>query len=364
MTETVPSFTYTALAPGEIRLLILGRGLCSDPVWCIIIHRQLSEASYQALSYEWGIESKEDPDVIVNGRAVRVRKNLHEALKQIRQAEEEIYLWVDALCIHQAHPEEKSQQIGLMGKIFGNASCVIAWLGIARDDSDIAMDWMAKKNELEEDLQCSTWGGPERKAIELLYYRPYWRRVWIIQELYFARIHMVRCGTKIISRDQFENSLAILNRFESDWKEITGNPADHHRRSRMRRRDFPSGMKYNKLHAWLKVCIKAGFESSNEHDMIYALLGISDDFQNGEITVDYNKPLLDLYLETISIYPSSWRYYSPEKYLLPMAKKMKLKLDENLRCSIKEIVDDEYFKFADGDTWGKVEPKNEVEKVN
>lgn len=107
----------------------------------------------------------------------------------------------------------------------------------------------------------------------------------------------------------------------------------------------------------------AGFESGNERDVIYALLGISDDCQNGEIAVDYDKPLLDLYLETISIYPPAWRNFSPKKYLLPMARKMKLKLDENLRRSIKEIVEDEGFKFADGETWGEAEPEGEVEEM-
>lgn len=253
MTETAPSFPYTPLAPGEIRLLILGRGLSNDPVWCILVHRHLAKANYEALSYEWGMESKDDPDVIVNGRAVRIRKNLYEALKQIRQTDEERYLWVDALCIDQADLDEKSQQIGLMGDIFGGATCVIAWLGVARDDSDIAMEWMAKTNELEENLRRSAWDSPERKAIELLCYRSYWRRVWIIQELYLARTHVVRCGTKSISGDQFENSLPILNRFGSDWEKIFRNPADHHRLRRENRGDIPSGVKYNKLHAWLKA---------------------------------------------------------------------------------------------------------------
>lgn len=39
------------------------------------------------------------------------------------------YLWVDALCINQQDPQEKTHQVQLMGKIYSLAESVLVWLG-------------------------------------------------------------------------------------------------------------------------------------------------------------------------------------------------------------------------------------------
>lgn len=48
-------------------------------------------------------------------------------------------------------------------------------------------------------------------------------------------------------------------------------------------------------------------ELSEPRDFVYALIGIASDYQNGEIRVDYGKPLLDLFWEVIEFLPKSWR---------------------------------------------------------
>ncbi|KAK4206900.1 heterokaryon incompatibility, partial [Rhypophila decipiens] len=62
-----------------------------------------------------------------------VRTNLISALKTLffgnRKFRREEYFWIDAICIDQENIAEKEDQVKLMGKIYGRADQVWAWLG-------------------------------------------------------------------------------------------------------------------------------------------------------------------------------------------------------------------------------------------
>lgn len=43
-------------------------------------------------------------------------------------------IWIDQVCINQGDHVERDQTVSLMGKIFGHADEVIAWLGRCSDE--------------------------------------------------------------------------------------------------------------------------------------------------------------------------------------------------------------------------------------
>lgn len=43
--------------------------------------------------------------------------------------DEELVLWVDALCIDQVHMPERIHQVSIMGRIYGKCDEVYVWLG-------------------------------------------------------------------------------------------------------------------------------------------------------------------------------------------------------------------------------------------
>lgn len=102
-----------------------------------------SNLQYTALSYTWG-----DPlvttSIFINSIEIQVTLNLEAALRHIRHQSQTVILWVDALCINQRDISEKNHQVRMMGEIFSGAQLVIAWLGIASDDSDFAMEVIGK----------------------------------------------------------------------------------------------------------------------------------------------------------------------------------------------------------------------------
>jgi hypothetical protein len=85
---------------------------------------------YNAISYVWGSPS-ERQIITVDGVCVPVRKNCFRALQQARRHYPESYVWIDAICINQLDLEEKSTQVAMMGRIYKNASLVLACIGRA-----------------------------------------------------------------------------------------------------------------------------------------------------------------------------------------------------------------------------------------
>ncbi|KAF2670195.1 hypothetical protein BT63DRAFT_478378 [Microthyrium microscopicum] len=107
------------------------------------------------------------------------------------------YLWIDQLTIDQSNKEEKSHQVQLMGNIYSCASSVVAWLGLASEDSQHARIFIEQQtsgtmSKSDVDLQSTsseTW-----KLAPKILQRPYWTRLWIMQELALAKDVTFVCG--------------------------------------------------------------------------------------------------------------------------------------------------------------------------
>jgi len=67
---------------------------------------------------------------------------------QILRAAQTRLLWVDALCINQADPDEKTQQVRRMDKIYSKANHVLVWLGDDYENSEVCLKvfrWLEAK---------------------------------------------------------------------------------------------------------------------------------------------------------------------------------------------------------------------------
>lgn len=69
--------------------------------------------------------------------------NLASALQYIRDKEEEVVLWADAICINQEDLDERSKQVQfVMDEVYKDAEEVLVWLGEESEDIDLAMNFM------------------------------------------------------------------------------------------------------------------------------------------------------------------------------------------------------------------------------
>ncbi|KAK3679945.1 hypothetical protein LTR78_000322 [Recurvomyces mirabilis] len=181
-----------------------------------------SKDGYYALSYRQGTAAPEKK-IRVSGVELKVRPELHAALVRLRT--EKIYrIWIDALCIQQFDKREKAQQIRMMGAIYQMAIGVYAWLGPAYDNSAAGMKYLSDpstgsaprsmkerfrirhlKHHQEDSL------GPTQQAVHNILDRPYWQRVWIIQEISMARSVTFWCGEESVDFDSLMKALGDPN---------------------------------------------------------------------------------------------------------------------------------------------------------
>ncbi|KAB8291751.1 hypothetical protein EYC80_006546 [Monilinia laxa] len=336
-----------------IRLVVIHPGSGDNPMECHLIHTEVGETAYEALSYEWKESSQNGPMIIVNDKRIIIRENLYHALKQIRHPETDRYIWIDALCINQRKVKERNAQVQIMGDIYSGASKVIVWLGNAEDKSDDAIKMLQdisaqvvlKRTEQISDEEyenrlghlSNNYSHKDWKALVALCQRPYWSRIWVLQEVHLAKTYEVRCGSKFIGGAEFQSSIApfaagvIKTDISSDYCRIISTSAvAAHRLAK----DISS--QSNTLRRWIIVTSSGGFISKKPHDMIYALLGVSRDWQNGEVALipDYKKPLLDLFLDVVPIVKSKPPGINAKKALRELAKLFKCTTD----ARVKEIL--------------------------
>ncbi|KAF9875121.1 hypothetical protein CkaCkLH20_07387 [Colletotrichum karsti] len=124
----------------EIRLLeIVSADDDPGPIRCRLRTVKLNDRPvFFALSYLWGDAAQTTPIQILikecsEKKAPIKRKCLHR-LTQLSTSKPpyvilNFLLWVDAVCIDQADLEERSEQLGLMQRIYSSATCVLSWLG-------------------------------------------------------------------------------------------------------------------------------------------------------------------------------------------------------------------------------------------
>ncbi|KAJ9652746.1 hypothetical protein H2198_008018 [Neophaeococcomyces mojaviensis] len=334
--------------------------------------------AYVALSYVWG--NRESKRVIfVEDSPLFVTANLYDAMMALRPPYRCLVIWIDFLCIDQTNDEEKGWQVELMKDIYRQATQVFAWLGVADGDSDHIMDYLntfgekaeacgidsveghhleiwrslafqkvADHNLKHPDVVIATENGNlriiHRRELDSLFYsisgwhqqdnllpiagmqrlftRPWWGRIWVLQEITLPENAELVCGTKRISRRRCS---AAINAYAALWMILTQKFLN----------DAPSFTKYHlaiitrpfhhkpnvMLSSWriyryerfpLAALLRATcvgsinlrrhgphhFESTDPRDKIFALLSLAsdrEDLRRRDIFPDYTKTCAEVY---------------------------------------------------------------------
>lgn len=187
----LPPFQYPSLDPKArtFRLLRMVPGKKHEPIRCELTEESLdSHPSYIALSYLWDQTDINAVSVQCNNAVLNVRPNLWAFLRRFRKrkAKGHLKLWVDAICINQNDVPERNQQVSKMRDIYSMASSVIVWLGEATQNEELAFLQLRYNLSVRYDTLTDA-------LLELLN-KPYWQRVWIIQEFVLARSAEIWCG--------------------------------------------------------------------------------------------------------------------------------------------------------------------------
>ncbi|KAG4438506.1 hypothetical protein IFR05_006029 [Cadophora sp. M221] len=250
MTSSPTKPLYSPLSPNEIRLLILHPGKGDDAIKCTLKtallsikkltdrepwsrntfevqarkrsgsaieklqgrYRGLQQPSYETLSYCWGPEG-DYRSINIDGHFVPVRRNLWWALYHLRHRVRGMKrtMWVDALCINQNNIPERNAQVSIMGSIYATASGVLIWAGEEADGSTEAMKAISAVPSQSRHLDPERGFDPMYNPLYIrheeefvaLCRRPYWGRLWVIQEVCLAARLKIHCGPASVSWDAF-----------------------------------------------------------------------------------------------------------------------------------------------------------------
>jgi hypothetical protein len=205
-------YQYTTLPDpkSHIRLLVLdGENSQSLETY------NISEVpDYEAVSYTWGTQQPIST-LAVDGNSLAVTPHLLEGIWKLRPhathfTKKQLRLWIDAICINQKDDVGKAAQIPLMGSIYSNAERVLVWLGPAADGSDRVlseMDTLERKlrkwGTLLRSDQVTLAGLPPLSDsiwafVAKFWSRPWFRRLWIVQEAVLAKDILIVCGTDTV----------------------------------------------------------------------------------------------------------------------------------------------------------------------
>ncbi|KAF5983611.1 heterokaryon incompatibility het-6 [Fusarium coicis] len=198
----------------SFRLVSLQPGRGVAPLTLRLLNSKLCEAQpYEAVSYVWGdvkdlvpINVQGDEDMVTQAL---VSQNCHAALSSFRCSDSPRLLWIDSICIDQDSAIEKNHQLGLMARIYKSASQVLVYLGQRTLNSDAAMRCIREIDEPSNDdgygaVEASAIIPQNQMAVTNLFKRPWFFRVWVLQEIAFAQKATVVCGDYQLSWENFK----------------------------------------------------------------------------------------------------------------------------------------------------------------
>lgn len=292
----------------QIRLLRLEPKTGSTKIQASLIKRNLLDIKrggpfFEALSYTWGAPTV-TKDIFINGVAFPVTANLYAFLENYQEAGQGVDLWIDAICVNQSDLLEKNHQIPLMNLIYAAARALIIWLGEASSDSDRAMDWInhlghASPYDKMPNIPNHAW-----QAMQSLLERPWWKRIWIVQELTAGAM-----GLKL------DKASIICGRIRVSWMSVVIAAARMKAYQDDRRQAFPTITEILELDSLRDsagyyftkeptskslfdlICRYRHFLATNRRDKIYAIWNMFSRVPSKRLPTRYDQSVEDVYVE-------------------------------------------------------------------
>jgi ankyrin repeat protein len=285
---------YGTLGHDRIRLLKISPATSTAEIRCQLDEFTLhGTLAYTALSYTWGSQHGVHR-IYINDHPLLVPKNLWRFLNHARDLAGDLtgWIWCDMLSINQIDLAERGHQVKLMSKIFKTAQIVVVWLGPAYRGSDTAMTALARllRSRGLAKQALNVWAGDAGHAMSGICSRPYWRRLWVFQEIWLARKIRLMCGSKTVPWSHFHalmehaHARSGISQLDDNTEAVANSPA-----MRMRNLNIESV----DTELWSLIQETRYLRCLDIRDKIYALLGVATKGHES-IEPDYSVPIPSL----------------------------------------------------------------------
>ncbi|KAH8897871.1 hypothetical protein GQ53DRAFT_837633 [Thozetella sp. PMI_491] len=264
--KSAASFTYSPLPDSErfIRLVELEDTGDTDAIRCRLKHVDIAtNPDFDALSYAWqkavprrpkkkGGRAITSPSydaaqagptrtIVCDGAVLSIALNLYEFLLRLRHWRRRRPIWIDAFCINQSDVTERTRQVSLMDRIYGQAHTVIVWLGEAsvfvssalkfaqnlptlaaykpapfrerhyifeESNSEDLLQKLGLENDRVDNLAAVT-----SFMVGMTFFQEidYFNRSWVVQELVLAKRLQIYTGDLEVPLDILERCITVLD---------------------------------------------------------------------------------------------------------------------------------------------------------
>lgn len=208
--------TLYFLGPDNLRILVLEPGTWADPLSATLEVARLYDntTKYEALSYAWGSpDPTPNKQIQIHNSTLTIRDNLDKALRSLRSEHSQTRIWVDYICINQSDGYERNHQVRMMGDIYRRAQKVVVWLGMPTSASKLGMEVLsvlAGDVDLTKGCLWETHAPVNlAMAIDDIMSRPYFKRIWVVQEGALARKIDLRVGNLLVAWEQSATAIFL-----------------------------------------------------------------------------------------------------------------------------------------------------------
>ncbi|KAI0971467.1 putative heterokaryon incompatibility protein [Xylaria arbuscula] len=318
---TLETYRYSALGPGEIRLLKLPKSIPWNPIHCELAAIQIDKVpEFETISYTWGTQLVAKP-FILNGKRFMASERVYSILHDRASCLKTRYIWIDSVCINQDDEDEKSSQVQLMRKIYGASHHTIIWLGYAPDANDAIglLAHLRRRMNFDDpaerasrpltqlNIEHTSW-----PALVRLIKHDYWSRCWVIQEIAVSKSVIISYGGELITWDYFSSLVQTLFDTEPNtvwhiskiyWRSPESPdplPIDAGLQIASVGRVRESIRAKQSIGLFELLIASINSTATDPRDNIYAVQGISTAADSGDILPDYSSTIERPFLETAS----------------------------------------------------------------
>ncbi|KAK3635214.1 hypothetical protein LTR56_014823 [Elasticomyces elasticus] len=316
---------------------------------------RFSWGDFATLSYTWG-DPEATESIIVNGQPWTVKRNLADALRVVRKlgwfSSQTYGLWADALCINQNDNEEQSAQVAVMRDIFAGSWTTISYLGQASSSSgqaisllktlaelwvssgDIAPGELGQAQEDPEALGLGSW-----LATHDFFQRPFWTRLWVVQEMALAPHNMLMfAGNASITWWEVQDAVSAIHvhffcakdvGFAHDRDSELGGEAAlvvwdvrtlHHLYFGLARIVLKESLGEPRMSISELLETSSGTECKQDLDKVYGLLGVMPAEVANRVAVDYSLAEADVFNDVARLFIEAKGGFCNEILVLVAAK--------------------------------------------
>lgn len=284
---------HQKLSGASIRLLRISHARDGTFTGRLKRFRLADAPPFYTVSYTWGNKSFSDETITLDTGTLPILHSLVPFLRMVSKHEmfdDKDWWWVDSLCINLKDGKERESQVSIMADVYKSARKAVVWLGDRVEDgsdctgavkflkylSTVGLAFDADES-IRERLR-STEFAQQWAVVSNLLARPWWTRVWTLQEFILPREAIFACGPNTISRGKFKS--AMYNIF------LCGTGLRTMQHDVVPRKAFDAAFNRRRVHQWYgnpqtngmslvaTIAYLGNHSASDARDRIYSVLGL------------------------------------------------------------------------------------------